>query len=259
MTNYETLTLERDGAILRVWLSRPERLNALSGRALDEIADLFGRLQSDFEARVIVLGGRGRAFCAGADRREPPGTERLASGAPPTERERRWISQIGLRACEAIARCEAVTLARLHGHVIGGGFALAASCDFRLAANDAQFLVPEVDLGIPLTWGAAARLRALVGEARAKEIILLCDRFDAATAERWGLVHRAVAPDVLDATVEDWARRLAQKPESAVHRTKTQFRALAARDALGDVRETDGDLLSGALHGAIARASFPRA
>lgn len=258
MTEYETLSIERDGNVLQVWLDRPERLNALSGRALTEIATFFTALQTDFETRVVVLGGRGRAFCAGADRRDPPGTERLASGAAPGDRERRWLSQIGLRACEAIARCEAITIARLHGHVIGGGFALAASCDFRLASSDALLLVPEVDLGIPLTWGATARLTSLVGAARAREIILLCDRFDAATAERWGLVNRVVEPEALDMTVADWARRLASKPEAAVHMAKTQFRALDAMHAMGDVRETDGDLLTGALHSAIARTSFPR-
>src|SRR5690349_9317483 len=117
MAAYDTLELTVDGAIARVWLNRPASLNALSPRALDEIADVFGALQTRFDVQVVVLGGRGRAFCAGADRKDPPARLTRASGAGP--RERRWVSQIGRRALEAIERCEAVTVARLHGHVVG--------------------------------------------------------------------------------------------------------------------------------------------
>ncbi len=109
---------------------------------------------------------------------------------------------------------------------------------------------------MPLTWGATPRLIHEVGAARARELILLCDRIDGARAERWGLVHRAVPADQLDAMVDDWARRLAAKPELAVHMTKTQFRAYARRAALGDVTETDGDVLMAASRSEVARNSF---
>jgi enoyl-CoA hydratase/carnithine racemase len=75
----QTLETERDGALLRVWLARPERRNAHDTTALEEIATLFGSLQRDFETRVVILGGRGPSFCGGADRRSPPGHERLAA------------------------------------------------------------------------------------------------------------------------------------------------------------------------------------
>jgi enoyl-CoA hydratase/carnithine racemase len=254
--SYETLTLERSGAVLRVWLDRPERRNALNGRALDEIADCFGALQRDFATRVVVLGGRGASFCAGADRKDPPAADRMASSSGASDRERRFASQIGRRACEAIARCEAVTIARVHGHAVGGGLALALACDFRIAAAGTRFHVPEVDLGIPLSWGATPRLVQEVGAARAREIILLCDVFDAARAEAIGLVHRCVPEAELDAAVDAWAERLAAKPEMAVHMTKTQLRAYAALATLGDVTETDGDLLRESSRGTAARAAF---
>ena len=250
------LEVEREGPILRVHLNRPERHNALDTTALEEIAELFGGLQRDFEARVVVLGGRGSSFCAGADRKDPPGASRLVAGSGAGERERRFVSQLGRRACRAIEAAEAVSIARLHGHVVGGGLALALACDFRVAARDALLHVPEVDLGVPLTWGAAPRLIHEVGAARARELLLLCDRIDAERAERWGLVHRVVEPGELDDAVDDWARRLAAKPEVAVHMTKTQLRALAARAALGDVTEADGDLLAGAFRAGVARSSF---
>lgn len=254
--SWQTLETERDGAILRVWLARPARRNALDTTALEEIAALFGGLQRDFATRVVVLGGRGPSFCAGADRRDPPGRARMAAASGASERERRHAAQIGLRACRAIEECEAVTVARVHGHAVGGGAALALACDFRIASEDAVFHVPEVDLGIPLSWGAVARLGHEIGAARAREAILLCERFDARQAERWGAVHRAVPAAELDAVVDDWARRLAAKPEIAVHMTKTQLRAYALAARLGDVTESDGDLLLAASRLGAARQAF---
>lgn len=253
---WRTLEIERHGPLLWVWLSRPERRNALNGPALEEVAAFFAELQTDFETRVVILAGRGPSFCAGADRKDPPGSERMRGASDATDRERRFVSQLGRRACAAIAACEAVTLARVQGHAVGGGLALALACDFRIAARDALFHIPEVDLGIPLAWGATARLAQEIGAARARELVLLCERIDAATAERWGLVHRAVAPDELDPTVDAWARRLAAKPEIAVHMAKTQLRAYAARAVLGDVTEADGDLLLGASRVGAARQAF---
>jgi enoyl-CoA hydratase/carnithine racemase len=250
------LDLERDGPILRVWLDRPERRNALDTGALEEIEALFNGLRDDFDTRVVVLGGRGPSFCAGADRKQPPGAARMASGSDASDRERRFVSQLGRRAALAIQNAEPVTLARVHGHAVGGGLVLALSCDLRVAAEDTVFHVPEVDLGVPLAWGASARLIHEVGAARAREIILLCEKLDAARAEAWGLVNRVVPADRLDAAVDDWARRLAAKPEIAVHMTKTRFRAYANLAALGDVTESDGDLLREASRRGVARSSF---
>ncbi len=254
--SWKTLETERDGAILRVWLARPERRNALDTTALEEIASLFGSLQRDFETRVVILGGRGPSFCGGADRRSPPGHERLAADSGASERERRFALQLGLRASRAIEDCEVVTIARVHGHAIGGGAVLALACDFRIAAETAQFQLPEVELGLPLTWGALARLEHEIGAARTREAVLLCERFDARRAADWGVVHRSVTDADLDRVVDDWARRLAALPEGAVHMTKTQLRGYALAARLGDVTESDGDLLLGASRHATARSSF---
>jgi enoyl-CoA hydratase/carnithine racemase len=250
------LAVERDGPVLRVWLDRPERRNALDTATLEALTELYTGLQRDFETRVVVLGGRGPSFCAGADRERPPGGERMAASSGASDRERRFAAQIGWRACRAIEACEVVTLARVHGYAVGGGVALALACDFRIAAQGSVFHVPEVDLGIPLTWGATPRLIAELGAARARELILMCDRVDARTAERWGLVNRVVPAARLDATVDAWALRLAAKPEGAVHMTKTQLRAQAHGAVLGDTSETDGDLLLAASRSSVARASF---
>lgn len=251
--SYVHLETERDGAILRVWLNRPDRLNALHNEILAEVEDLYRSLQSDFDLRVVVLGGRGRAFSSGADRKPP---EAPARDTAPSARELRHLGQVGRRACQAIAELEVATLARVQGYAVGGGFALALACDFRIAAESAIFHVPEVDLGVPLGWGATPRLIQEVGAARAREIIVLCDRVDAALAERWGVVHRCVPDAELDKTVDEWAARLAQKPELAMNMVKTQFRAYAQASVLGDVSEADGDLLGAALRSDDARSRF---
>ena len=255
-SSYQTLEIEREPPVLRVWLNRPERLNALNTAALEEIADLFTGLQRDFETRAVVLGGRGRSFCSGADRKAPPASEHMGAASGVSERERRYASQLGLRATRAIQECETPTVCRIQGHAIGGGFVLAIACDFRIASTDAVFHVPEVDLGVPLGWGATPRLIQEVGAARAREIIVLCDRVDAALAERWGVVHRCVPDAELDKTVDEWAARLAQKPELAMNMVKTQFRAYAQASVLGDVSEADGDLLGAALRSDDARSRF---
>jgi enoyl-CoA hydratase/carnithine racemase len=253
-----TLELERAGPILHVWLARPARRNALNGDALTEIESLFTQLQTDFATRVVVLGGRGPSFCAGADRDDPPGSRRMRRSAGVSERERRYTAQLGRRACGAIEALEAVTIARLHGFVLGGGLALALACDFRLAADDAKLALPEVDLGVPLTWGATPRLVHEIGAARARELLLLGDAVDATRAEQIGLVHRVLPAAALDAEVRALAERLAAKPEIAVHMTKTQLRAYARRATLGDVTETDGDLLLASAQAGVARESFRR-
>ena len=253
----ESLEVVREGPVLRVWLNRPERRNALDTTALEEVAQLFTGLATDFETRVVVLGGRGEAFCAGADRKNPPAAARMAASSDATERERRYAAQIGRRAARAIEEAAVPSIARLHGYAIGGGVVLAAACDFRVAAEGTWFHVPEVDLGIPLTWGGTPRLVHEIGAARARELILLCERIDAATAERWGLVHRVAPAAHLDAAVDELSGRLAGKPEVAVDKTRTQLLAYARRAALGDVTETDGDVLMAASRVGVARRNFP--
>lgn len=250
----ETLEVERDGAVVRVWLNRPEKRNPLSAIALEEIAAVFSDVNRDFQVRAVVLGGRGPSFSGGADRKAAP----VPRSPDPAPRERRWVAQLGRRAAQAIEACEVPTVARLHGHVVGGAAVLALSCDFRVASDDVSIWIPEVDLGIPLTWGAVPLLIRECGMARAREAIVLCDRIGAVDAERWGMVHRVVPLDHLDAATDEWATRLASKPGSAIAMTKSQFRAYAAVARLGDLTELDGDLLIGSQGSAEARAAFGR-
>ena len=252
--HYETLELEREGPVLRVWLNRPERRNALNPQALREIGDLYQSLETDFETRVVVLGGRGPSFCAGSDRK--PGPAEAPRATPASDRELRWTAGLGRRACRAIEECEALTIARVHGHAIGGGCCFALSCDFRVAARDALFRVPEVDLGIPLSWAAVPRMLAEIGAARTREVILMCENIDGSKAEAWGMVHSAVEADRLDAEVQRYVDQLLAKPELAVYQTKTQLRGYARAMALGDASEADVDMIGVATRTASAAGRF---
>ena len=242
---WKTLEVERDGAVLRVWLNRPERRNAVANTLLEELGDCFRAVERDFQARVVVLGGRGASFCAGADRKPPADYDRERQ--PATPRARRFEGHLGRRAARAIEDCEALTIARVQGHAIGGGFVFALACDFRVTATDAVFSLPEVELGVPLSWAGVPRLIQEVGMARARDLLLRCRRIDGATAESWGVVHAAVPPEDLDAEVARFVEDLLAKPETAVHMTKTQLRGYARLGTLGDATEADGDLIAQAV------------
>jgi enoyl-CoA hydratase/carnithine racemase len=240
MTSYDTLEIERDERrpeVLRVWFNRPERRNAVNSRMMLEVGDLFLGLQTDFATRVVVLGGRGLSFCAGADRK--PDDQPLPP--PATTREERWRAHLGRRAARAIEDCEIPVIGRIQGHASGGGCVWALSCDFRVATRDAVFWYPEVELGVPLTWAATPRLIQEIGTARARQMVMLCERVTAEAGEPWGLVHEAVAPGALDAAVDRWVERVLAMPDPALHMTKTQFRGYSRLFAQGDVSEADAD------------------
>jgi enoyl-CoA hydratase/carnithine racemase len=252
---FTTLTFQQDGPIGRVWLDRPERRNALNQQLLEELTALFGQLERAFELRVVILGGRGPSFSAGADLKDPPGVAQM--GDPTlTLRERLWISDLGTRAIEAIERIDAITIARIQGHAIGGGALLALACDLRIAAEGTQFGIPEVGLGDVLGWKGIPRLIADVGIARARELVLLCERIDAATAERYGLINRVVAVEELDRAVDDWAGRIAGQPEIALSLTKAQFRSSAALESQGSSREIEAVLELEAMRDVATRHRF---
>lgn len=240
MSAYQTLELVRDEdrpEVLRVWLNRPSRRNAVNDRMMHEVGDVFLSLQEDFATRVVVLGGRGASFCSGADRK---GDDQPLP-APTSEREQRFRNHLGRRAARAIEDCEIPTIARIQGHAAGGGCVWAVSCDFRVASETAVFWYPEVELGVPLTWAATPRLFQEIGTARARQMVMLCERVDGRRGEQWGLVHEAVDADALDAATERWVERVLAMPATAMHMTKTQFRGYSRAFAQGDVSEADGD------------------
>lgn len=233
MSEHQTIRVGRSGNVMTVSLNRPERLNAITSQMLDEITQVYEHLASD--VRVVVLAGNGRSFCSGADRVNPPGI--APSGADRAAEI--FHAGEGYRASRAIAGASAVTVARLHGHVIGGGAVLAVNCDFRIADVTARISFPEVRLGIPLAWGAWPVLVREIGASRARHVVFFGDDVAAEPAMEMGLLHQVVAAGCLGVETKRLVDRLLDLPELSVRMTKRQLLAgsshapeeLAALDA----------------------------
>src|SRR5438105_4182264 len=183
---------QREGAVARIFLNRPQKVNALDAALLDELAAALERLAGDEGLRVVVLGGRGRAFCGGADINELASLTAATAGA--------FVGRIH-RACAAVRALPVPVVARLHGAVIGGGLEIAAACDLRIAERGTRFAMPEVKLGIPSVVEAALLTR-LMGSGRAAWLVLTGESIDAERAYEWGLVEQICASGELDQTLE---------------------------------------------------------
>lgn len=252
----KTLIVEKTDHAVHVWLNRPECRNAINQVLLEEITQVFESLRTDFETRVVVLGGKGPTFCAGADKKDTPGLARMMASTGVSPRERRWLAHLGRRALDAIEQLDAITIARIHGHAIGGGLLLALACDFRVAAEGTTFFFPEVELGTPLDWRGVPRLIREIGLARAREVVMMSKRFASAEAERYGLLNQVVVPEQLDDAIAKWVAALGAKPDAAILLSKAQFRAYGATFTLGDSAEFEAELLLQTLGSEAARAAF---
>ncbi|WP_437607933.1 enoyl-CoA hydratase-related protein [Sorangium sp. So ce834] len=186
MSDASPVKLDRRGAVAVLTIDRADRRNALSRDALLAFGRLGRELVDDPEVRAIVITGAGeKAFCAGADLKE-------RQGMSPDDVRR----QVGLYRTElgVLARSPKPVIAAINGVAFGGGLELALICDLRVAAPHAELALPETSLGIIPGAGGTQRLPRVVGEARAKEMILLGRRLAAAEALAWGLVNR-VSPE----------------------------------------------------------------
>ncbi len=159
---------------------------------------------------------------------------------------------------DAVEAMEAVTIARLHGHCVGGGVVLAAACDLRVAAVGTRFSIPEVDLGIPLAWGGIPRLVREIGPAFTKELVMTCRPFDAEEARNLGLVNRVVPSESLDAEVDALARELAAKAALPIRATKQHVDAITSAMVGRDRAWSDAHALVSALLDPECRAAAAR-
>jgi enoyl-CoA hydratase/carnithine racemase len=235
---FETLRTEIDGAVGRLTLDRPDKLNPLSTATLAELAAAARWFDERPGVKVVIVAGAGRAFSAGAD---------LASFGGPQEVPTREAADRGREMAEALERMRALTIAAIHGWCVGGGVVLAAACDLRVAADDARFSIPEVDLGIPLAWGGIPRLVREIGPALTKELVLTCRPFDAAEARAAGFLNRVVPAAELAGAVESLARELAAKASHTLVSTKRHVNAVTDQ-MVGTMRSwSDADGLVTAL------------
>ena len=214
---FETLLVEADGAVGRLTLNRPAKLNPLSATALGELIAAAKWFDEQPDVKVVVVRGAGRAFSAGAD---------LSTFSGPQQGSARDAADRGREMADAFEQMRALSIAAIQGWCVGGGLVLAASCDLRIAAEDARFSIPEVDLGIPLAWGGIPRLVREIGPALTKELVLTCRPFDASEAKAAGFLNRLVPEAELADHVEALAASLAAKASHALVSTKRHVNAV---------------------------------
>lgn len=190
-------------------LNRPHRLNAIVPELLEDLIAALQAADRDPAVRAIVLTGAGRAFCAGDDLKE------FASQSKDAASTRAYIERIQ-DVTRAMVLGDTPVIGAIRGWAVGGGLEWVINCDFALAAEGTRFFFPEVALGVFVTGGVTALLPRIVGLQRARELILLGERFDAAQAEAWGLVWKVVPDADLLREALALARRIAALPPGPV-------------------------------------------
>jgi enoyl-CoA hydratase len=207
---YETVIVEIEDHVGIVRLNRPEALNALNRQLLREIGSALAEMDAAARVRAIVVTGSDKAFAAGADIKEmaPKGFTEM------------FLEDFFTPEIEAIQRCRKPVIAAVAGYCLGGGCELAMMCDVILAADNAKFGLPEINLGVIPGLGGTQRLTRVVGKAKAMEMVLTGRFMDAAEAERSGLVSRVVAAKDLLRDARETAAKIAEKSPVAVRAAK---------------------------------------
>jgi enoyl-CoA hydratase/carnithine racemase len=216
MMKLETIRYARDGHVGTLTLARPAKRNAQNPRMWEEIRTIGEHLATDDGLRCLVVDAEGPTFCAGIDLVEGMANLLGAWSDRPLDEE---LLALGLQAAGTfgwIPRLRCPSIAAVQGHAVGAGLQLALACDFRLLAESARVGLAEMRFGLIPDMGANWRLPRIVGEARARELILLAKVIDATEAERIGLANRVV-PDVeLAAAARELAQEIASRPPKAM-------------------------------------------
>ncbi|HZS35123.1 MAG TPA: enoyl-CoA hydratase/isomerase family protein [Methylomirabilota bacterium] len=214
----ETIVYDRGDAIAHVRLNRPHRLNAMVPQLMRELHEALVAAEGDPAVRVVILSGRGRAFCAGDDLKE------AAKGFDGVAAVREFVAQIQQVTVDLKTMRKPV-IGAVHGYAVGGGCELALGCDLVVAAEDAKFGFPETSVAQFVTGGVTHFLPRAVGLVRAKELIMTGRLFDGREAERLGLVNRAVPePEVLG-EAERLARTVLEKAPISIELAKAALEA----------------------------------
>jgi enoyl-CoA hydratase/carnithine racemase len=207
---YETLIVETRDHVGLIRLNRPQALNALNAKLMDELSDALAKFDADDHVGAVVITGSDKAFAAGADIKEMQAKSFVDA----------FREDFITANWEAAARCRKPVIAAVAGYALGGGCELAMMCDFILAAETAKFGQPEINLGVMPGAGGTQRLTRFVGKSKAMEMNLTGRFMDAAEAERAGLVSRIVPAEDLVEEAVAVAAKIAAKSAVAVMATK---------------------------------------
>ena len=211
----EKIIIEKEDQIGWLKLNNPDRRNAISLSMWQAIPTVLADFEADPDIRVVVVTGVGtRAFAAGADISEFEAVRDSAETAA-------VYAEHGERAYQALATTAKPTLAMIHGYCIGGGLAVALSCDIRLASERASFSIPAARLGLGYGQRHLSKLVSIVGPANAKEILFTARMFSAVEAASMGLVNRVIPANVLADYVRDYCRTIADNAPLTISAVKT--------------------------------------
>jgi 2-(1,2-epoxy-1,2-dihydrophenyl)acetyl-CoA isomerase len=212
-----TVLYETDGPVATITLNRPDRLNAMNRELMTTAVEVFEKAASDPAVRVLILTGAGKGFCAGGDLAGFAGGE-FKQPQPIEQR----IAELrrSMRTSQILRESDMVTIAAINGACAGAGFSWALACDLRYAAASAKFSSAFLNAGLSGDFGGSYSLTHIVGTAKARELYLLAERFDAAEAERIGLVSKTLPDAELMNHVRGVARRLADSAPIALREIK---------------------------------------
>ena len=215
----ELVLLEISDGIALVTLNRPDKLNALNYELIDRLMALLDGIEVDADVRAVILTGAGdRAFSAGAD--IPEFSSSVGRGADTAVRDFVRRGQAMTARLEAFRK---PVIAAINGIAFGGGCEITEAVHLAIASDKAVFAKPEINLGMPPTFGGTQRLPRLAGRKRALELLLTGEPIDAQRALEWGLVNKVVPAGELDQAVEQLAKTIAAKPPATVAAGKRAF------------------------------------
>ncbi len=232
-----------EGRVAVVRFDRGDGLNALSPEAMRQLTDAARGFEDDAETSVVVLTGSAKAFSAGFDLKDAEGRSRAEMDLGTLRRH----LKLGPRLTRAWQEMEQVTIGAIEGFCVGGGVALAVALDFRVMARDAHMRVPEIGLGMNMSWQSVPRMLHLIGPARTKQAVILADdRIGAREAYEWGLVEHLAEPGQAFAGAMALAEKVAAQPPISVAMTKLTVNRLAhALDDLASHMDLDQFALAG--------------
>lgn len=219
----EPVATEIDGRVARLTLNRPDKLNALDDSVRRAIKSMLDELEERPDVSILVISGAGRSFSAGADLRVtsypvPAGDEDWVTRRHQTGTWQRVLAQLGT--------IPQVTVAALHGHVVGGAALLASACDIRIGAEDTRLRIPELALGLPLTWAGVPLLVREVGLPVARDWIMTCRAVESEELLRTGFITRLAGSDGLDVAIADCVEELLVAPPGPLAMTRSMMAAI---------------------------------
>jgi enoyl-CoA hydratase len=223
---YQNLLTESKGPLTILTINRPDKLNALNAKTLDELQEVFTKIKNDARVKAIILTGSGeKAFVAGADIAELNKLDMISG---------KTFAEKGQSVFNLIENLDKPVIAAVNGFALGGGCELALACHIRIASENAKFGQPEVNLGIIPGYGGTQRLARLINTGRAMEYILTGDMINAQEAHRIGLINHVFSQTELLAKAEEMASKIISKARQAV-----RF-AVKAVNTTHDISQRDG-------------------